>query len=79
MHNRPINLAERFTKFSEHGSPKIIARMNDYDLELFVIPKGVQHKTSAEDECCAMLVEVAGTVNTGAAGGEKAAPTEAWV
>jgi mannose-6-phosphate isomerase-like protein (cupin superfamily) len=47
--------------------------------ELFVIPKGVEHKTSAMTECRAMLVEAAGTVNTGDAGGEKTAPVEAWI
>lgn len=30
----PINLAERFSQFSEHWSPKIIARMNDYDVKV---------------------------------------------
>jgi len=39
--------------------------------ELLVIPRGVEHKTSAKAECRAMLVEAVGTVNTGLAGGEK--------
>jgi mannose-6-phosphate isomerase-like protein (cupin superfamily) len=47
--------------------------------ELFVVPKGVEHKTSAKVECRAMLVEPAGTVNTGAVGGEKTAPVDAWI
>jgi mannose-6-phosphate isomerase-like protein (cupin superfamily) len=47
--------------------------------ELFVVPKGVEHKTSANIECHAMLVEPAGTVNTGGAGGEKTAPADEWV
>ena len=47
--------------------------------ELIVIPKGVEHKPSAKIECHAMLVESAGTVNTGDAGGEKTAPDEVWV
>jgi mannose-6-phosphate isomerase-like protein (cupin superfamily) len=47
--------------------------------EMFVIPKGVEHKTSAKTECCAMLVEAAGTVNTGDAGGDKTAPSDAWI
>jgi mannose-6-phosphate isomerase-like protein (cupin superfamily) len=41
--------------------------------ETLVIPKGVEHKTSARAECKTMLVESAGTVNTGDAGGEKTA------
>ncbi len=47
--------------------------------ELFVIPKGIEHETSAKDECHAMLVEPVGTVNTGDAGGEKTAPSDAWI
>lgn len=47
--------------------------------EMIVIPKGVEHKTSAKNECRAMLVETAGTVNTGEAGGEKTAPTDSWI
>ena len=47
--------------------------------EIFVIPKGVKHKTSAKNECCAMLVEIAGTVNTGDAGGEKTSPSDPWI
>ncbi len=47
--------------------------------EMFVIPKGVEHKTSARGECSVMLVEAAGTVNTGDAGGNKTAPTDAWM
>ena len=47
--------------------------------EMFVIPKGEKHKTSAKNECRAMLVETAGTINTGATGGDKTAPTDAWI
>ncbi|MBI3634982.1 MAG: GNAT family N-acetyltransferase [Candidatus Rokubacteria bacterium] len=47
--------------------------------EMFVIPKGVEHKTSAVEECRAMLVETAGTVNTGDAASDKTAPTDAWL
>jgi mannose-6-phosphate isomerase-like protein (cupin superfamily) len=116
-----INLDQKFSSFSEHWSPRIIAQMNDYHFklvkfqgefvwhdhkdtdevfivlngemvihfrsqdvsvkkgELFVIPKGVEHKTSARAECQAMLVESAGTVNTGDAGGEKTADAGVWI
>jgi mannose-6-phosphate isomerase-like protein (cupin superfamily) len=47
--------------------------------ELFVVPRGIEHKTSAKTECHAMLVEAAGTVNTGDAGGEKTVPTDTWI
>lgn len=33
--------------------------------EMFVIPRGVEHKPVANDECHIMIIELAGTVNTG--------------
>jgi mannose-6-phosphate isomerase-like protein (cupin superfamily) len=47
--------------------------------EMIVVPRGVLHKTSAEKECLAMLVESAGTLNTGRAGGGRTAPSDAWI
>ncbi|MBM4326386.1 MAG: cupin domain-containing protein [Deltaproteobacteria bacterium] len=47
--------------------------------EMFVVPKGVEHMTSSDAECHAMLVEAAGTVNTGDAGGDRTATTNAWI
>lgn len=47
--------------------------------EMFVVPKGLEHKPYAEKECRIMLVEPAGTVNTGDAGGELTADHEAWI
>jgi mannose-6-phosphate isomerase-like protein (cupin superfamily) len=121
MKHSAINLKEKLTKFSEHWSPKIIARMNDYhfklvkfkgdfvwhthddtdetfivldgamsidfrdgrvDLkagEMFVVPKGVEHKPFAKDECHIMLVEPAGTTNTGGAGGDLTAEDDVWI
>ena len=32
-----INLSEKFPKFTEHWSPKIIAQMNDYHFKLVKI------------------------------------------
>src|SRR5512134_410823 len=107
MEYEPINLQNKFGKFSEHWSPKIIAQLNDYHFklakvqgefvwhdhketdevflvlkgrleiqfrdgsvelhegDLYVVPKGVEHKPVAESECHIMLIEPAGTVNTG--------------
>jgi mannose-6-phosphate isomerase-like protein (cupin superfamily) len=121
MDNRPIDIAEKLGKFSEHWTPRIIAKMNDYHFklvkirgefvwhdhrdtdevfivlegrmtihfrdrdvplkkgEMFVVPKRVEHKTSAVEECSAMIVELAGTVNTGEAGGGQTAPADAWI
>ena len=33
--------------------------------ELFVVPKGVRHNPSAQDECLVMLVERKSTLHTG--------------
>lgn len=38
--------------------------------ELFVVPKGAEHCPHAEEECQVLLIEPAGIVNTGTAGGE---------
>lgn len=47
--------------------------------ELVVVPKGVEHKPVAERECRIMLLEPAGTVNTGSAGGEMTAGAGEWI
>ncbi len=47
--------------------------------EMFVVPKGVEHKPFAQNECRIMLVEPAGTVNTGDAGGEMTAEDNIWI
>src|SRR5215211_4381467 len=47
--------------------------------EMFVVPKGVEHKPVAENECHILLVEPVGTVNTGDVVNEKTAPTDVWI
>ncbi len=47
--------------------------------EMFVVPKGVEHKPRAAKECRIMLVEPAGTINTGDAGGELTAEDNVWI
>lgn len=116
-----INLQDKFKKFTDQWSPKIIAQMNDYHFklvrvegdfvwhshestdevfivikgslridfrdgqvtlregEMFVVPKGAEHKPFAEKECKILLVEPSGTVNTGDAGGEKTAKDNVWI
>jgi len=115
-----INFEEKFAKFSERFSPKIIAQMNDYHFKLtrtfgdfvwhkhpetdetfividgklqidlrdkslhlkpgdmVVIPKGVEHKPYANEECKVLLIEPAGAINTGDAGGELT-KSEFWI
>lgn len=121
MNRQSINLQEKFSKFSEHWSPKIVAQMNDYHFklakvqgefvwhahletdevflvvsgqleihfrdgkvvlnegELYVVPKGVEHKPVAEEECHILLVEPVGTMNTGDVLDEKTAPNDVWI
>ena len=47
--------------------------------EMFVVPKGVDHKPIAQKECKIMLIEPAGTINTGDAGGELTAEDGVWI
>jgi mannose-6-phosphate isomerase-like protein (cupin superfamily) len=48
--------------------------------EMFVVPRGVEHKPVAERECRIMLVEPAGTVNTGGEQkSELTADPDAWI
>jgi mannose-6-phosphate isomerase-like protein (cupin superfamily) len=47
--------------------------------ELFVVPRGCEHKPVAEKECYILLVEPAGTLNTGNIVSEKTAPNDVWI
>ena len=47
--------------------------------EMFVVPKGVEHKPVAERECHIMLVEPVGTVNTGDVLNQRTAPNNVWI
>ncbi|MBN8581886.1 MAG: cupin domain-containing protein [Anaerolineae bacterium] len=48
--------------------------------EMFVVPKGVEHKPVAEQECHILLIEPAGLVNTGnATDSELTAPNDVWI
>ena len=47
--------------------------------ELYVVPKGTEHKPSAEREACLMLIEPRGVLNTGEEGGERTALNDVWV
>lgn len=112
MERRPVDLAEKLSRFSEHWSPKVVARLDDYEIkvvkvegqfvwhrhddtdelflvvagklviqlrdgdvvvrpgQLYVVPRGVEHCPCADGEVHAVLIEPAGVVNTGSAGGE---------
>lgn len=47
--------------------------------EMYVVPKGIEHKPVAESECHILLIEPAGTVNTGEVVSEKTAPNDVWI
>jgi mannose-6-phosphate isomerase-like protein (cupin superfamily) len=112
MTNSAIDIQQKLSLFTEHWSPKVVARLNDYEIklvklqgefvwhthehtdelflvisgdltiqlrdgdvtlgpgQLFVVPRGVEHCPIAAGEVHAMLIEPAGVVNTGDAGGE---------
>lgn len=116
-----INFKDKFSKFTEHWSPRVVAEMNDYQFklvkvegefiwhdhpdtdevfivlegifniefrdglvtlnsgEMFVIPKGVEHKPVANSECKIMIVEPKGVVNTGDSDSELTAENDVWV
>jgi mannose-6-phosphate isomerase-like protein (cupin superfamily) len=102
-----INLARKFSLFSEHWQPKIVGELNgqhvklarlkgefvwhshehedelflvvkgrlviqlrDEDVvlnegEMFIVPRGVEHKPVAEEEVQVLLFEPVSTINTG--------------
>ena len=47
--------------------------------EMFVVPKGVEHKPYAEHEVKLLLIEPRGVLNTGDEGGERTAENEVWI
>ena len=47
--------------------------------EMCVIPSGVEHKPTAEEECQILMIEPAGTLNTGDAGGERTIEETDWI
>ena len=47
--------------------------------DMYVVPKGIEHKPYAENECKLMLVEPRGVVITGNTEGELTASNDEWV
>ena len=102
-----VNLVEKFSRFSEQWSPKIVGEINDTYVKLvkfkgefvwhhheredelffvvkgrftmklrerdmhvgegefIIIPRGIEHKPVAEEECYVLLLEPNTTLNTG--------------
>ena len=47
--------------------------------EMFVVPKGKEHKPCAAQEVKLMLIEPRGVKNTGDQGGARTAPGDVWI
>jgi mannose-6-phosphate isomerase-like protein (cupin superfamily) len=47
--------------------------------DLCVVPKGIEHRPSADAECHVLLIEPRGVVNTGDAGVDRRAANDVWV
>ena len=47
--------------------------------EMFIVPKGVEHKPYAEHEVKLLLIEPRGILNTGHEGGERTAQNNVWI
>lgn len=47
--------------------------------EMFVVPKGVEHKPYAEREVKLLLIEPRGVLNTGHEGGARTAENDVWI
>ncbi len=65
-----------------HGQMTIHFRDGSVQLqsgEMFVVPKGVEHKPFAEEECAILLVEPRGVINTGQSGSNRTAPNDVWI
>ena len=76
-----INIDKKFSKFSEHWRPKIVAELNGQEFKLakikgeypfhahegeaIVVPKGVVHRPRAEEECLIFLIEPKDVKNNG--------------
>jgi len=111
-----VNLVEKFSRFSEQWSPKIVGEINDSYVklvkfkgefvwhhheredelflvvkgrftmklrerdiqvgegELIVIPRSVEHKPVAQEECHVLLLEPKSTLNTGNIRNERTLP-----
>jgi len=47
--------------------------------EMFVVPKGIEHKPFAELEVKLLLIEPRGVKNTGESAGDRTAPNDIWI
>jgi len=118
---KPIDINQKFSLFTEHWSPKVIGKINNYLVkigklqgdfvwhkheetdELFmvnngvlrvdfrdgpvfvnsgqmlIVPKGIEHKTHADEECELIMFEPETTLFKGNVESEKTAPEPEWI
>lgn len=65
-----------------HGSMRILLRDGSVTLDegdLYVVPKGVEHKPVADHECHVLLLEPGNTVNTGDNPGDLTVEQPRWL
>lgn len=63
---------------------EMIMRLRDRDVplkagDMFVVPKGVEHMPVAENECEIVMIEPAGTLNTGDAADDRMVEEPPWI
>ena len=64
------------------GSLRIDFRDGYVDLsegEMYVVPKGIEHKPFAQNEAKVLLIEPRGVVNTGEETGSQTAENDVWI
>jgi mannose-6-phosphate isomerase-like protein (cupin superfamily) len=118
--DEPVDLAAKLAAIDGYFSPRIVALLNDYKVQvvkvrgefvwhshpetddfflvldgrltiqlrdrdvelspvqLFVVPRGVEHRPRADEEAHVLLIEPRGTVNTGDAGPGALTAQEEW-
>jgi len=95
MNNYHFKLAKIKGGFVWHDHPEtdevfivikgsFVIQLRDGEVELnegdmYVVPKGIEHKPAAEEECHILLIEPEGTINTGETGGELTAKNDVWL
>ena len=47
--------------------------------DVHIVPRGVEHRPVATSECEIVMIEPAGTVNTGDAGGDRTVDAPPWI
>jgi len=65
-----------------NGSMTIQLRDGEIKLtegEMYVVPKGIEHKPSALEECHVMIIEPRGVVNTGDVESKLRAKNDIWI